>query len=72
MKNDSIEEFLKRGGVITKCETVAQEPQRRQYTRKDKIDVAIGIKRRTGASARFDQFARAFLEKGNTSWKYGK
>lgn len=72
MKDETLEEFISRGGKITKCETHQQEPQRKHWTQKDKIDVAIGVNRKTGANKSFDAFARGFLGKGNTSWRYGK
>ena len=72
MKRESVEEFLARGGQIKKEAAPEYEPSRRHYTNKDKIDVVTGVKRKTGASKMFDSFAKGFLGKGNTSWKYGK
>ncbi len=72
MSKESLEQFLARGGQIKTVESAEYEPSRKHYTQKDKIDVPIGVNRKTGAGKSFDRFAKAFLGKGNTSWKYGK
>lgn len=72
MSKESIEEFLARGGNIQRLETPQKENERKHWTQKDKIDVAIGVNRKTGAQKMFDRFAKGFLGKGNTSWRYGK
>jgi hypothetical protein len=70
---ESIDEFLKRGGVIKKVETPKHNPDTRSdYSAKDKIDVVVGVKRKYGASKMFDRFAKGFLGKGNNNWKYQK
>lgn len=71
MKKESLEEFLARGGKVEKIKNGSIPDTRRHWTNKDKIDVALG-NRKTGASKMFNNFAKSFLEKGNTSWKYGK
>lgn len=72
MKFESLDEFLKRGGSIKKIETPEHKPDTRSgYTWKDKVDVVVG-KNRYGADKRFDQFAEAFLKRGNRHWRYSK
>lgn len=71
-EKESLADFISRGGVIKKGDAPRPVEQRKHWSNKDKIDVAIGVNRKTGASESFDRFAKAFLGKGNTSWKYGK
>lgn len=72
MKDETLDEFLRRGGQIKKLQTPDHKSDTHSgYTWKDKIDVATGPKL-TGAGKMFAQFSEAFLKRGNRNWKYTK
>lgn len=72
--SETIEEFLKRGGQITKIKTPDHDSDTRSdYSAKDKIDVVTKSKGKSlGAQKMFNNFVTDFLGKNNNNWKWGK
>lgn len=71
---ESIEDFLKRGGKITKIAKPDHTPDTRSdYSEKDKIDVVIRTKGKSlGAQPMFNRFVQGFMNNGNNNWKWQK